>query len=124
MTDIQKLVQVLNNLPKLEQDGDRRRFRVIARALDKKGRVLATRTNSYTLSHPVQKHYAVLAGRPEAIFVHAEIATLIACKAANKNVHTLLIARVNNAGEPIKAAPCEICSIAIEQFGVKKIIHT
>lgn len=124
MTHIQKLVSVLKNIPPLPQNGGRKQHRVIARALDKKGRILATKTNTYTVSHPVQKHFAVLAGRPEAIFLHAEIATLIACKAANKNVHTLLIARIDNAGEPIKAAPCEICSIAIQQFGVKEIIHT
>lgn len=124
MTEIDKLVKVLKNMPKIDQDGDRRRFRVIARALDKKGRVICTRTNSYTLSHPVQKHFAVLAGRPEAIYVHAEIASLIASKKLGKEVHTLLIARVNNAGEAIQAAPCEICSLAIKKFGVKEIIHT
>lgn len=124
MTDIQKLVQVLNNMPKLEQDGDRRRFRVIARALDKKGRVLATRTNSYTLSHPVQKHFAVLAGRPEAIFVHAEVHTIIDCMRTNKSIHTLLIARVDNNGNPVSAKPCEICSLAIRKYNIKNIIHT
>jgi|AGFT01.1.fsa_nt_gi Cytidine and deoxycytidylate deaminase zinc-binding region. len=122
MTEIQKLVKVLNNMPPLEQSSERRRFRVIARALDKKGRVISTKTNSYTLSHPVQKHFAVMAGRPEAIFVHAEIAALVAAK--GKEVHTLLIARVDNNGNPITAAPCEICSIAIKKFGIKEIIHT
>lgn len=124
MTNILKLVQVLKNMPKIVQDGDRRRFRVIARALDKKGRVICTRTNSYTRSHPIQKHFAVLAGRPEAIYVHAEVASLIASKKLGREVHTLLIARINNEGEAIQAAPCEICSIAIKRFGVKEIIHT
>lgn len=121
MTDLQKLVKVLRNIPPLEQTGDRKRFRVIARALDKKGRVLSTKTNTYNVSHPVQKHFAVLAGRPEAIFLHAEIAALIAAKS---EVHTLLIARIDTRGNPIKAAPCEICTIAIKRYGVKEIIHT
>jgi tRNA(Arg) A34 adenosine deaminase TadA len=121
MTHIQKLVSVLKNIPPLPQNGGRKQHRVIARALDKKGRILATKTNTYTVSHPVQKHFAVLAGRPEAIFLHAEIATLIAAKS---DVHTLLIARIDTNGNPIKAAPCEICTIAIQRYGVKEIIHT
>lgn len=108
-------------MPPLEQQGGRRQFRVIARALDKKGRILSTRTNTYSTSHPQQKHFAVKAGRPDAIFLHAEIATLLTAK---KEVHTLLIARINHNGDPVPAKPCEICKIAIQEYGVKEIYHT
>lgn len=122
MTNIEKLVLALKKIPPLEQTGDRKMHRVIARALDKKGRILSTRTNTYTVSHPIQKHFAVLAGRPKAIYLHAEISALIAAKSSK--VHTLLIARIDADGNPVKAEPCEICTIAIEKFGVKHIIHT
>lgn len=124
MKDIEKLVQVLKNMPKIEQADDRRRVRIIARALDKKGRIICTKTNQYTISHPIQKHYAVLAGRPEAIFLHAEIATLVAAQSYNKEVHTLLIARIDANGIPVLSAPCDICTLAIKKYGVKEIIHT
>lgn len=118
-----KLVQDLRDMPPLEMQKNvsRRQYRIIARALDKRGRVICTRTNTYKTSHPVQKHFAVKVGRPDAIYLHAEISTLLAAK---QEVHTLLIARIDSTGKPVSAKPCEICSIAIEQFGVKEIIHT
>ena len=118
---LEKLIQELRDMPPVPQYGGRRQFRVIARALDKKGKVLSTRTNTYSTSHPQQKHFAVLAGRPDAIYLHAEIATLLAAK---KDVHTLLVARINNKGVPVSAKPCDICTIAINVYGVKEVIHT
>lgn len=118
-----KLVQELRELPpvQLQEGSSRRQYRVIARALDKRGRVICTRTNTYKTSHPVQKHFAVKVGRPDAIYLHAEISVLLSAK---QDVHTLLIARIDRDGNPATAKPCEICSIAIEQYGVKEIIHT
>lgn len=118
-----KLVQDLREMPPLElQKGlSRKQYRVIARALDRRGRVICTRTNTYKTSHPVQKHFAVKVGKPEAIFLHAEISVLLA---ARQDVHTLLIARIDSNGNPVTAKPCEICSIAIEQYNVKEVFHT
>jgi tRNA(Arg) A34 adenosine deaminase TadA len=118
-----KLIQDLRDMPPLvlQAGSSRRQYRVIARALDKRGRVICTRTNTYKTSHPVQKHFAVKVGRPDAIFLHAEISVLLSAK---QDVHTLLIARIDTKGNPVPAKPCEICSIAIEQYGVKEIIHT
>ena len=93
----------------------------MACALDRKGRVLSTRTNDYKSTHPLQKHFAVLVGKPDSVFLHAEIAALVAAK---KEVHTLLIARVDAYGNPVPAKPCSICQKAIEAYGVTNIIHT
>lgn len=79
------------------------------------------RTNDYNCSHPLQKYYAEKVGRPEAIFLHAEVATLIA---ARKEVYKLLIARVDMQGNPLPAKPCSICEKAIAAFGVKEIEYT
>lgn len=116
-----KLIEDLRQMPPIEQVGNYKRYRVIARALDKKGRVLATRTNSYTQTHPKQKNFAVKAGRNDAIWLHAEISCLLAARA---DVHTLLIARVSKDGIPVSAKPCEICSLAIQEYGVVEVIHT
>lgn len=118
---LEKLIEELRQMPPIEQVGNYKRYRVIARALDKKGRVLATRTNSYTQTHPKQKNFAVKAGRNDAIWLHAEISCLLAARA---DVHTLLIARVSKDGIPVSAKPCEICSLAIQEYGVVEVIHT
>lgn len=119
---IEKLVAIVGDMPPLvNKRSERRKYRVVAVALDKKGRVLSMRANDYKCTHPLQKYFAEQAGSPESIFLHAEIATLIAAK---KEVHTLLVARVDSKGNPVSAKPCPICSKAIEAFGVKNVIHT
>lgn len=114
--DIKKIINVLKKMNFTQ------RYTVIACALDKRGKRIAMRTNDYVCSHPLQKYFAEKVGKPEAIYLHAEIATLIACK--QKQVHTLIIARINSKGEPVLAAPCPICQEAIKAFGVKEVIHT
>lgn len=119
---LNKLVSMLASYPVLVQNkNERRKYRVIACTLDKKGKVLSTRTNNYQSTHPLQKHFAVLVGKPDSVFLHAEIAALIAAK---KEVHTILIARVDSKGDPVPAKPCKICQKAIEAYGVVNIIHT
>ncbi|SOK58937.1 hypothetical protein [Yersinia phage fHe-Yen9-03] len=119
---ISKLIGILNNMPiKKKSNTTRKHYTIIACALDKKGRVLSMRTNDYNCSHPLQKHYAEKVGRPEAIFLHAEVATLIA---ARKEVYKLLIARIDVKGNPLPAKPCQICEKAIAAFGVKEIEYT
>lgn len=119
--NISKLVEVLKSTPKHNTKSLRKQYTIIACALDKKGKVLSMRTNNYKCSHPLQKHFAVLVGKPDAIFLHAEVATLIAAK---KEVHKLLIARIDSNGNPLPAKPCPICEKAISAFGVKEIEYT
>lgn len=119
---ITKLVGILNDMQqKKKSSASRKQYTIIACALDKKGRVLAMRTNDYQCSHPLQKYYAEKVGKPDAIFLHAEIATLIASR---KEVYKLLIARVDKQGNPLLAKPCTICEKAIVAFGVKEIEYT
>lgn len=119
---INKLIGILKDMPKPPKvKNTRKKYKIIACALDKKGRVLAIRTNDYNCSHPLQKYFAEQVGKPEAIFLHAEVAVLIAAK---KEVHKLLIARIDNNGNPLSAKPCPICEKAIEAFGVKEVVHT
>lgn len=119
---LEKLIDELRQMPPIEQVGTYKRYRVIARALDKKGRVLSTRCNSYTQTHPVQKGFAIKVGRPQGEYLHAEVATMLAARGAE--VHTLLIARVNKDGTPVPAKPCEICTLAIKEYGVKEVFYT
>lgn len=107
--------------PLIRDKSTRRRYRILAVALDKKGKVLAMRTNDYSCTHPLQKYFAEQVGLPESIYLHAEIATIIA---ARKMIHTLLIARVDSYGNPVPAKPCRICMKAIEAYGVQNIIYT
>ena len=97
---------------------------LIATIFDKKGRVVSVGKNSYFKSHPLQYRFAKSAGRPDAIFLHAEIHALSKLKNNSHKAHSIKIERYGKNGEPLLAKPCEICEKALEEFGIKKIEYT
>ncbi len=101
----------------------RNKFDLKATLYDKKGRVLSVGYNSYLKSHPLQAEFGERHGRPEAIFLHAEIAALTKCKDWKK-IHKIHIERYDKQGNPRLARPCEICQGALESIGVKEITYT
>lgn len=99
----------------------KKRFEITAFTYDKRGRLLSVGRNSYVKTHSLQAKYAKMAGRPEAIYVHAELAALM--KARN-DVYKLVVVRYNRDGTPALAKPCSVCQLAIEAFGVRVVEHT
>lgn len=99
----------------------KKRFEITAFAYDKRGKLLAVGHNSYVKTHRLQAHYAKKAGRPQAIYLHAELAALMK---ARQPVHRLVVVRYNADGSPGNAKPCEICQLAIKAFNVKHVEHT
>lgn len=99
----------------------KRKYALTALAYAKDGRLLAIGQNSYTKTHPLQKKLATKVGRPEAIYLHAEMAALVK---AREPVHRLVVLRYGRDGRPRNAEPCSICKEAILLFGVKHITHT
>ncbi|HXQ34005.1 MAG TPA: hypothetical protein VN843_08340, partial [Anaerolineales bacterium] len=71
--------------------------------------------------HPKQALFAKRAKEPEKIYLHAEIDALI--KARTK-VYRLHVVRVRPDQSTGIAKPCEICRMAIEEYGVKVVTHT
>lgn len=98
-----------------------KRQNLTAFAYDKRGTLLAVGRNSYVKTHPLQAKYARRAGRPLAVFIHAEIAALV--KARGK-VFRIVVMRFDSKGRAINAKPCEICQLALHDYGVKHIEHT
>lgn len=88
----------------------------------RRNRVCSTGFNSYTKTHPRQNHYARLAGQPKREYLHAEIAALLR---SPRDVDTLFVCRFDKQGNPVPAAPCPVCSLAIALFSSHlKVIHT
>jgi deoxycytidylate deaminase len=101
----------------------RKKYRITATVYDKKGRVLSTATNSYQKTHPYQAKCAEKVGKPNKIFLHAEIHAII--KALKKGVpYKIKIERYNKKGEPVCAKPCPVCQQAIQETGIKYIEYT
>ena len=95
--------------------------------LDKRNRVIATATNNYTRTHPVQFFAAQNAARifnepqlEKKIFGHAEIFCLVK---AREDADTIVVCRVGGHGgkELRDARPCRICSNFI--INSSKVVH-
>lgn len=101
----------------------RKQYKLIATIYDKKGKKLSQGENSYHKTHPYQIACAKKAGRPDAVFLHAEIQALVRLKDKSK-AHKIVIERYDKTGHPRTAKPCEICSLAIRESGIKIVEHT
>jgi len=90
---------------------------------DRRGRVISVGKNSYVKTHPLQARFAAKAGRPEAIYLHAEVDALVRLKDWS-HAHKIVITRVGKSGDTLLAKPCESCQRAIEMAGIKVVEHT
>jgi tRNA(Arg) A34 adenosine deaminase TadA len=97
--------------------------RIYAVITDRRGKVLSEGANSYTESSQTQRFYAKVVGLAEKVFNHAEISALKKLKPHHKP-YSIYIARVNREGEPLLAAPCPICSTALDNFDISRIEYT
>ena len=98
-----------------------RKYEITALAYDKRGKLLSVGINSYTRTHPLQAKYGRRAGKPNAIYLHAELAALLK---AREQVHKLVVLRYDKDGKPALAKPCPACQLAIREFNVKHVEYT
>lgn len=98
-----------------------KRQNITAFCYDKRGKLLSVGRNSYTKTHTLQAKYGRMTGKPNAIYLHAEIAALVK---ARTDVHKIVVVRYGSNGKLLLAKPCKACQMAIKDFGVKYIQHT
>jgi deoxycytidylate deaminase len=100
-----------------------KKYHLVARCYDKRGRLISTGQNEYRRSHPLYKHFSILAGESdEKIYKHAEFSAIIA--AGKKIVDTIHVERFHKNGQPANAEPCKTCKVMLSAFGVRKVIYT
>ena len=100
------------------------RYNIRAIIHDKQGHCLSLASNSYTKSHPLQAHFAKLAGQPNKIYLHAEILALIRSSLnPNNKPYEISISRIKD-NKYYSAKPCPICVLAMEAFGIKIVNYT
>ena len=101
----------------------KKRYCITATAFDKRGRLLAQADNSYSVSHPIQQKYSIMAGLSDKrIYLHSELLCLIRVKGVK--VHTLKVERYDRAGKPKLSFPCPSCQLFIKEHGVKRVLFT
>lgn len=104
-----------------KQPYKRKQSRHYACLVNKKGQIVAESANSYSCTHTQQYHYAKRVGRPEAVYLHAEMACLLKDKL--RQGVKLYIARVDSKGDSVYSAPCEICALALKDFSNVKSVE-
>lgn len=93
------------------------RYKITAQTYDSKNRLISTAQNSYSKTHPIQKHFAKLANQPERIYLHAEILAIL--RAGDKKISSIVITNHSSSTLP---RPCPVCMKAIESYGIGKVV--
>ena len=60
------------------------RTEVTAIIYDKHGRALSIGKNSYTKTHPIMLKHGIKVGRPQKIYLHAEVEAILKCRNLDK----------------------------------------
>lgn len=112
---------MLNNLYQLCQESPAERQPMGAIITDKRDNVLVRATNLPGKTHPEQAEYARKAGKPELIYLHAEIRALILL---NVRGYRMYVGRINKHGNMALAKPCPVCQLAIREGEIQETFFT
>ena len=100
----------------------KKRYEIIAKCFDKKGRQLSFGMNDYRKSHPLMKHFAESVYLRDKIYLHAEVLSLL--RAGEERVYKLSVERYTADGRMAMAKPCPVCQAAIKAYGVSEVSYT
>lgn len=99
-----------------------KKYHILAKCYDKRGKLLSVASNRYDKTHPIQKYFARKVNQPECEFLHAEIHAIL--RAKGRSIYRLTIERYNALGLPANAKPCPICQEAIKAFSIPVVEYT
>jgi tRNA(Arg) A34 adenosine deaminase TadA len=100
----------------------KKRYIVLAKCFDKRGRLISSAYNSYQKSHPMMARIASRLGMPDKQFLHAEILAII--RARGKIIDKITVERYDSFGNPANAMPCKLCMEAIREAGITNVEWT
>lgn len=119
---MKKINKILNKAIEIASLMEGGKHNLCAIITDKKNRIISIGTNSFVKTSPTQKHYADILGEPNKIFNHAEISAISRLPYGSKPFN-IYVARVNRKN-PLLAKPCPICTLAIQEIGIKNVYYT
>ena len=98
-------------------------YDVTAIIYDKHGRALSIGKNSYTKTHPIMLRHGIKVGRPQKIYLHAEVEAILKCRNLDK-AYRIAVFRYCKSGQPLSAKPCPVCMSIIANTNIQIIEHT
>lgn len=100
----------------------KKQYRLYAVITDRRGRIIAESSNSYTCTHPKQYRAAMRVGKPLKQYLHAEAGALIKSKGKGCK---LFVARVLSDGTPANAKLCCVCEEMMRLHGgIRSVEYT
>ena len=100
----------------------KKRYTIIAKCFDRKGKQISFGINDYCKSHPVMKHFANSVDLHDKIYLNAEVLALL--RAGSRAVYRLSVERYTADGSVAMAKPCPVCQAAIKAYGVTEVSYT
>lgn len=102
----------------------KRKYTISAIIKDKHGHIISRATNSYIKTHPLQAELASKVGRPQKVFLHAEVLAILRAGHKIEKAYSMEIYRFDNQGRPKLAEPCPICKELIATTPIKEVLYT
>lgn len=94
----------------------KKRYLLRAETFSPSGKKISEAYNNYSKTHPIQAHFASIAGQPERKYLHAEILAII--RAGERKIHTIKVTNLNGK----LSTPCPVCMAAIKAYGISRVI--
>lgn len=116
---IKKAKSIADSLPNVSAQQ-----KLVAFALDSKGRIISIGQNSYHKSHTRQAFLAKIAGSSDKQYLHAEIHAILKSNlrsGRSRPIDKLFVFRFLKDGNFGLASPCEVCRLAIKEAGIREI---
>lgn len=111
-------IKMAKNLP--YKRGEQRHYCVIT---DKRGKIVAEASNSYTKSSPKMLKAGNKVGLKDKIYWHAECRAIYSLRNINK-AYKIVVVRVNSFGESVNSKPCPLCERLIKDIGIKIVEYS
>jgi deoxycytidylate deaminase len=98
-----------------------KKYWVIAASLDHHNNIISIGENSYQKTHPMQSRFSQIIGNRNREYLHAEIASLVKNRS---KAESIIVIRMTSTGLVRMARPCNICSLALREAGIKFVYYS
>lgn len=100
----------------------KKKYLILAKCFDKRGRLISSAYNDYNKTHPRMKKLAEQVNSEHRQYLHAEVRAIL--RAKGKKIHRLVVERYAADGSPADARPCPVCWEAIAEAGITLVEWT
>lgn len=95
-------------------------YKHAAAVLDERDNIISTGIN-IRKTHTLQARHAKKVKQDDKVYLHAEISALVKCRS---KPYSVVVVRVRNDSSLAMAKPCPVCTSAMIEAGIRRIIYS